>query len=159
MIPLSYLVVFGAAALGAGLGRAVTTSYLPVLLDRIEDAPGKIGTVMLVNATAGLAVPLVVGFWSDRRSARGGSRRLPFVLGGSLVSAGGLGAVALGFSSSYILLAAFGAVVYVGLNAVTTAHRALVPEAFAPQPDLGRRAPKSWPCWPADCSASSSAAA
>jgi dolichol-phosphate mannosyltransferase len=129
--PLPYLLVFGAAALGAGLGRAVTTSYLPVLLDRIEDAPGKIGTVMLVNAAAGLLVPLAVGFWSDRRAARGGSRRLPFVLGGSLVASGGLAAVALGFSSSYFMLAAFGAVVYVGLNAATTAHRALVPESFA----------------------------
>jgi membrane-associated phospholipid phosphatase/Na+/melibiose symporter-like transporter len=130
LIPLPYLVVFGAAALGAGLGRAVTTSYLPLLLDRIEDAPGKIGTVMLVNAAAGLFVPLVVGFWSDRRAARGGGRRLPFVLGGSLVSAGGLAAVALGFSSSYLMLALFGGVIYVGLNATTTAHRALVPEAF-----------------------------
>ena len=131
VIPLPYLVVFGAAALGAGLGRAVTTSYLPVLLDRIEDAPGKIGTVMLVNAAAGLFVPLAVGFWSDRRAARGGTRRLPVVLGGSLVAAGGLAAVALGFSSSYLVLAVFGAVVYVGLNAATTAHRALVPESFA----------------------------
>jgi membrane-associated phospholipid phosphatase len=130
-IPLPYLLVFGAAALGAGLGRAVTTSYLPVLLDRIEDAPGKIGTVMLVNAAAGLTVPLAVGLWSDRRSAHSASRRLPFVLGGSLVAAGGLAAVAFGFSSSYFVLAAFGAVIYVGLNAVTTAHRALVPEAFA----------------------------
>jgi membrane-associated phospholipid phosphatase/Na+/melibiose symporter-like transporter len=131
--PVPYLVVFGAAALGAGLGRAVTTSYLPVLLERIEDAPGKIGTVMLVNAAAGFAVPLAVGFWSDRRAASGGSRRIPFVLGGSLVAAGGLAAVSLGFSSSYFVLAAFGAVVYVGLNAATTAHRALVPEAFTPE--------------------------
>jgi membrane-associated phospholipid phosphatase len=131
LVPLPYLLVFGAAALGAGLGRAVTTSYLPLLLDRIEDAPGKIGTVMLVNAAAGLLVPLAVGLWSDRRAARGGGRRLPFVLGGSLVASGGLAAVALGFSSSYFMLAAFGAVVYVGLNAATTAHRALVPESFA----------------------------
>jgi membrane-associated phospholipid phosphatase len=130
IVPLPYLLVFGAAALGAGLGRAVTTSYLPVLLDRIEEAPGKIGTVMLVNAAAGLLVPLVVGLWSDRRASRGGSRRLPFVLGGSLVASGGLTAVALGFSSSYFVLATFGAVVYVGLNAATTAHRALVPESF-----------------------------
>ena len=49
------------------------------------------------------------------------------------MAAGGLAAVALGFSSSYFVLAVFGAVVYVGLNAVTTAHRALVPEAFAPE--------------------------
>ena len=72
-------------------------------------------------------MPLAVGFWSDRRAARGESRRLPFVLGGSLVASGGLAAVALGFSSSYFMLAAFGGCVYVGLNAATTAHRALVP--------------------------------
>ena len=127
---LPYLVAFAAAALGAGLGRAVTTSYLPLLLSEIRDAPGLIGMVMLVNAAAGMFVPLVVGLWSDRRRARGGGRRMPFVVGGALVSGGGLAAVALGFSSSYLVLAVAGAVVYIGLNAVTTAHRALIPETF-----------------------------
>ena len=42
-------------------------------------------------------------------------------------------AVALGASSSYLALAAFGATVYVGLNAITTAHRALVAELFVPE--------------------------
>jgi predicted MFS family arabinose efflux permease len=126
-----YLVAFAAAAVGAGVGRAVTTTYLPVLLDRIEDAPGLIGLVMLVNAGAGFLVPLVVGYWSDRRRARGAGGRLPFVLGGSALAAGGLVAIALGSSSSYLLLAVFAATVYTGLNAVTTAHRALVAELFA----------------------------
>ena len=130
---LPYLVAFAAAALGAGLGRAVTTTYLPLLLSEIRDAPELIGMVMLVNAGAGMAVPLVVGLWSDRRRARGAGGRMPFVVGGALVTAGGLAAVALGASSSYFVLAAAGAVVYVGLNAVTTAHRALVPETFAPE--------------------------
>lgn len=124
---LAYLVAFAAAALGAGLGRAVTTTYLPVLLNDVKDAPGLIGAVMLVNAAAGFAVPLVVGPWSDRSG-----RRLPFILGGSLLTAGGLAAVALGSGSSYLVLALSGGVVYVGLNAVTTAHRALVPERFDP---------------------------
>jgi predicted MFS family arabinose efflux permease len=125
---LPFLLAFAAAAVGAGVGRAVTTSYLPVLLERIADRPGLIGTVMLVNAVAGFAVPLVVGLWSDRS----GGRRLPFVLGGALVSAGGLAAVALGHGSSYLVLALAGGAVYVGLNALTTAHRALVPDAFDP---------------------------
>ena len=128
-----YLVAFAAAAAGAGLGRAVTTTYLPVLLDRIANAPALIGAVMLVNAAAGFAVPLVVGVWSDRRRARGGGRTRPFVWGGSLLTAGGLAATAVGWSSSYVALAATGAVVYVGLNTVTTAHRALVPELFSPE--------------------------
>jgi membrane-associated phospholipid phosphatase/MFS family permease len=126
----TYLIVFAAAAVGAGAGRAVTTTYLPVLLDRIENAPGLIGLVMLVNAGTGLAVPLVVGYWSDRRRARGEGGRLPFVLGGAVLAAGGLASIALGSSSSYVALAIFAAIAYAGLNVVTTAHRALVPELF-----------------------------
>jgi maltose/moltooligosaccharide transporter len=130
---LPFLVAFGAAALAAGLGRAVTTTYLPLLLERIDDAPGLIGMVMLVNAAAGMAVPLVVGLWSDRRSSSGRGRRMPFVIGGAAVTAGGLLAVALGSSTSYLVLALAAAVVYTGLNAVTTAHRALVPDVFDPE--------------------------
>ena len=125
-----YMVAFAAAALAAGLGRAVTTTYLPLLLERIDDAPELIGMVMLVNAAAGMAVPLVTGVWSDRLRRSGRGRRLPFIVGGSIVTAGGLAAMALGFSTSYLVLALFAAVVYTGLNALTTAHRALVPETF-----------------------------
>lgn len=124
------LAAFAAAALGAGLGRAIVTTYLPVLLARIENAPGLIGTVMLVNPIAGFFVPLVVGVWSDRlRGTRG--RRMPFIVGGTLLTASGLAAVALGQGSSYLALAAAGTLAYVGLNAVTTAHRALVPVCFS----------------------------
>jgi MFS family permease len=130
---IPFIVAFAAAALAAGIGRAVTTTYLPYLLERIKDAPGLIGMVMLVNAAAGLAVPLVVGLWSDRRGDRGRGRRMPFVVGGTLLTAGGLAAVALGSSTSYLVLALTGAIAYTGLNAVTTAHRALVPEVFAPE--------------------------
>jgi dolichol-phosphate mannosyltransferase len=125
-----FMVAFAAAALAAGLGRAVTTTYLPLLLERIDDAPGLIGMVMLVNAAAGMAVPLVTGIWSDRLRERGRGRRIPFIVGGSIVTAGGLLAVALGSSTSYLVLALSAAVVYTGLNAVTTAHRALIPETF-----------------------------
>ena len=125
------LVAFAAAALAAGLGRAVVTTYVPVLLADIRNAPGLIGTVMLVNPIAGFAVPLVVGIWSDRFGGTRG-RRLPFIAGGSLLTAGGLIAAALGTGSSYLALALAGGVAYVGLNAVTTAHRALIPDCFSP---------------------------
>ena len=128
---LPFLAVFAAAALAAGLGRAVVTSYLPLLLHEIRDAPGLIGTVMLVNAVAGFVVPLVIGVWSDRMDGATAGRRIPFVAGGALLTAGGVAAIALGAGTSYLLLAAFGAVAYVGLNAITTAHRALVPESFS----------------------------
>jgi membrane-associated phospholipid phosphatase/predicted MFS family arabinose efflux permease len=125
-----FIVAFAAAALAAGMGRAVTTSYLPLLLERIDNAPGLIGMVMLVNAAAGMAVPLVIGIWSDRLQRSGRGRRMPFIVGGTLVTMGGLVALALGFSTSYLVLALSAAVVYTGLNALTTAHRALIPETF-----------------------------
>jgi maltose/moltooligosaccharide transporter len=128
---LSVLVAFSIAAAGAGTARALTTTYLPVLLERIEDAPALIGAVMSVNAVAGFAVPLVVGLWSDRRRAAGLGRRLPFMIGGTMVAAGGLLAVALGNGSSYVVLGIAAAVLYTGLNALTTAHRALIAEDFA----------------------------
>ena len=58
---------------------------------------------------------------------------MPFVVGGAAVTAGGLLAIALGSSTSYLVLALAAAVVYTGLNAVTTAHRALVPDVFDPE--------------------------
>lgn len=125
------LTAFSAAALGAGLGRAIVTTYLPVLLADIRNAPGLIGIVMLVNPITGFVVPLVVGAWSDRRQGRRG-RRVPFIVGGSLLTAGGLAAIAVGSGTSYVVLALAGALAYTGLNAVTTAHRALVPVCFTP---------------------------
>lgn len=127
---LAGLAAFSAAALAAGVGRAALTAYLPVALERIRDAPGLIGVVMLVNVAAGFVVPLWVGVWSDRLRARGHGRTVPFVLGGGLLSSGGLIAVALGTGTGYIAMAAAALVAYVGLNAVTTAHRALIPETY-----------------------------
>ena len=85
------LIVFSLAAVGAGAGRALTTTYLPVLLERIDDAPTLIGAVMTVNAVAGFAIPIATGVWSDRRG-----RRLPFIAGGAVLTAGGLVAIGLG---------------------------------------------------------------
>lgn len=135
-----FLPAFALAAAGVGLGRAITTTYLPVLLDRIEHAPGLIGLVMLVNAATGFAVPLVVGLWSDRTRPGRLGRRLPFVVAGTLFTMGGLVAIALGTGSSYLVLGLAAGVVYVGLNATATAHRAIVAESFD---DRGRPAATS----------------
>ncbi len=121
--------MFAAAAVGAGLVRTVASTYLPLLLSEIEQAPGLIGSVMIVNSLAGFAVPLVVGLWSDHsHSARHGRR--PFIAGGTVLVACGLTAVALGHHTSFLVLALAGFVVYVGVNVVTTAHRTLVHDCF-----------------------------
>jgi dolichol-phosphate mannosyltransferase len=129
------LFAFSLAAVGAGAGRALTTTYLPVLLERINDAPSLIGAVMTVNALAGFAVPLAVGVWSDRRG-----RRLPFIAGGAVLTGGGLVAVGLGNGTSYVALGLSAALVYAGLNALTTGHRAIVAEDVD---DAGRPAATS----------------
>jgi predicted MFS family arabinose efflux permease len=127
---LPALVAFSSVAVGAGLARALVTTYLPVLLERIRDAPGLIGTLMLVNTLAGFVVPLVIGAWSDRLRARGHGRTYPVVVGGAVLAAGGLLAIAAGHASSYAALALFALIAYTGINAVTTGHRALIPQTF-----------------------------
>ena len=126
----AFLAAFGLAEVGVGLARAATTTYVPVLLDRISHSPALIGAVMLVNAAAGFAVPLAVGLWSDRRSGGGLGRRTPFVLGGVAVTSAGLLAVAAGAETSYPVLGLAAGCVYLGLNATATAHRAVVIERF-----------------------------
>src|SRR5688572_21696820 len=98
----TFLFVFSLAAVGAGTARALTTTYLPVLLERINDNAIWIGALLTVNAVAGFAVPLVVGVWSDWRASSGLGRRLPFMVGGAVLSAGGLVAVAFGHATSYL---------------------------------------------------------
>jgi MFS family permease len=107
----------------------VTTTYLPLLLADIREAPALIGLVMMVNSAAGFAVPLLVGRWSDRRHTPRHGRR-PFIAGGSLLAACGLTAAALGHGTSFFVLTLAGAVAYIGVNVVTTAHRALVHDCF-----------------------------
>jgi hypothetical protein len=58
-LQLPFMIAFAAAAVGAGVGRAITTSYLPVLLERIDDNPGLIGA-----ARSSPAAP-----WQPSRSA------------------------------------------------------------------------------------------
>ena len=128
----AFLTAFAAVSVASGLARTVVTTYLPVVLNQVREAPGLIGTVMLVNAAAGFAVPLVVGYLRDRLTARRRSVDRPFILAGALATAVGLAAVGVASNSSYLLLGALGAVVYVGINITTTAYRALIPLLFAP---------------------------
>jgi len=125
----TFLLAFGAAAVGAGLVRTVASTYLPLVLAEIRDAPALIGLAMLVNSAAGFAVPLLVGRWSDHRHNPRHGRRL-FIAGGTLMTTSGLLAVVLGHGSSFVILTLSGAVVYFGVNVVTTAHRALVHDCF-----------------------------
>ena len=125
------LATFGSAALGAGLGRSVLTSYLPLILEQIRDSPFLIGIVMTANPITGVLVPLAVGGPADRVRRHGGDAARALLLGGAIVGAAGLLAVAALVSTDYRALALAATVSYAGLAAGMTMHRSLVAERFA----------------------------
>lgn len=126
------LAAFGAAALGAGLGRSILTAYLPLILEGIRDSPLLIGIVMTANPITGILVPLAVGGPADRLRRHGGDAARALVLGGAIVGAVGMLAVATLVSTGYLELALAAIVAYAGLAAGMTMHRSLVAERFAP---------------------------
>ena len=69
--------------------------------------------------------------WSDGARRRGHTRTVPFIWGGALLTALGLTALAAGTGAGYLALAACAIVAYTGLNAITTAHRALIAEVYS----------------------------
>ena len=91
--------VFASAAIGAGLVRTVATTYLPVLLAEIRDAPGLIGAVMLVKLGGGLRRTVARRTLERPRHTPTHGRR-PFIAAGALLAACGMGAVALGHGTS-----------------------------------------------------------
>ena len=128
---LLFLAGFGVAELGVGLARAATTTYVPVLLDRISDSPALIGAVMLVNAAAGFLVPLAVGVWSDRRRL---SAATPWVIGGVALTSVAWSRSPPARRPPTRSSGSPPGVVYVGLNATATAHRAVIVERFRGRP-------------------------
>jgi MFS family permease len=100
-----------------------------VLLEGASSSNGLIGSAMLVNSLAGFVVPLLVGHWSDRHreSHRG---RTPFIVGGALLGALGLGAIAMGTAAPFAVLTLLGGLAYFGVDTCRTAHRALVHDNF-----------------------------
>ena len=124
------LIAFAAASVGAGLARAILTTYLPVVLERATDAPALVGVVMLVNVLTGFTVPLLIGPLNDARRERGVPAGRRYILSGALVGAAGALAIAAETEAAIIVLAASALVAYGGLNLLTTIHRTFVAEGF-----------------------------
>lgn len=129
-VGVAALATFGSAAVGAGLGRSVLTAYLPLILEQIRDSPFLIGVVMTANPITGVLVPLAVGGPADRVRRHGGDAARALLLGGSLVGAAGMLAVAALVATDYLALALAATVAYAGLAAGMTMHRSLVAERF-----------------------------
>lgn len=98
-------------------------------MERAGGSKGLIGSAMLISALAGFLVPLVVGHWSDRAHDQRRGRR-PFMVGGAVIATLGLAALCLGSLLPFVMLTLFGAVAYLGIDTVRTAHRALVHDNF-----------------------------
>ena len=98
-----------------------------MLLERIADRPGLIGAVMLVNAARRLRRP--ARHRRLERPPRHARARSSSAARSSPPAASSPSRS--GTASSYAVLALAAATVYIGLNAASTAHRALVAERFA----------------------------
>lgn len=79
-----FVVVLGVPAFGIALAYTVVSTYLPVLLERLS-GPAITGVLLAAEGLVGLAVPVLVGRWSDRLHTRVGGR-LPFILAGAALA-------------------------------------------------------------------------
>lgn len=79
-----FVVVLGVPAFGIALAYTVVSTYLPVLLERLS-GPALTGVLLGAEGVVGLAVPVLVGRWSDRVHTRVGGR-LPFILAGAALA-------------------------------------------------------------------------
>lgn len=76
--------MLGVPAFGIALAYTVVSTYLPVLLERLS-GPALTGVLLGAEGLVGLAVPVLVGRWSDRLQTRIGGR-LPLILAGAALA-------------------------------------------------------------------------
>lgn len=79
-----FVLVLGVPAFGIALAYTVVSTYLPVLLERLS-GPLITGVLLGAEGLLGLAVPVLVGRWSDRLRTRIGGR-LPLILAGAALA-------------------------------------------------------------------------
>jgi len=117
--------VLGAPTLGLALSITTVTAYLPKVANEFVSSNVVIGVLVGGEGLIAMALPLVVGSWSDTLQTRIGGR-LPFVLAGVPVMA--LALVALGFVSSVGTMAAAVFVFFVAYFTAYEPYRALYPD-------------------------------
>jgi MFS family permease len=119
------LAILGIPTFAFALAITTVSTYLPVLASSFASSTVVIGVLIGGEGLMALALPILVGSWSDRLVTPIGGR-LPFVLGATPVLALSLGL--LGFVNS-IATAAFGlAIFFAGYFVAYEPYRALYPD-------------------------------
>lgn len=109
------------------LWGAIPTVLLPLQVELI-DAENKVANLAVVTTIGALAAMIaqpIAGTVSDRARTRFGSRA-PFIVGGALV--GGVALIALGLSSSILLVALCWTLVQISFNVVQGPFSAMLPD-------------------------------
>ena len=109
------------------LWGAIPTVLLPLQVEQLDPA-NKVANLAIVTTIGALAAMIaqpVAGTISDRTRSRFGSRA-PYIVGGALV--GGLALVALGLSSSILMVALCWTLVQISFNVVQGPYSAMLPD-------------------------------
>lgn len=109
------------------LWGAIPTVLLPLQVEQLDPA-NKVANLAIVTTIGALAAMIaqpVAGTISDRTRSRFGNRA-PYIVGGALV--GGLALVALGLSSSILMVALCWTLVQIAFNVVQGPYSAILPD-------------------------------
>lgn len=110
----------------------IVSTYLPVIARRFTTSTTVIGVLIAGEGVMALWLPLIVGGWSDRLRARGGSR-LGFVAFGSPLAAAAVASMGLIGSLPVlgVLVAFFFAVYFIAYEPYRALYPDLFPDALA----------------------------
>jgi MFS family permease len=131
---LRLLALLGLPTFGLALSITVVSTYLPTVARQFTASTTIIGLLIGGEGLGAVALPIVVGVWSDRLRTRWGGR-LPFVAIGAPIAAAGL--IAMGFVGSLTGIAVAVAIFFVGYFVAYEPYRALYPD-LVPDEVAGR---------------------
>ena len=119
------MVVLGLPTFGLAVAITVVSSYLPTVARSFTGSTTAIGVLVGGEGLFALALPVLVGSWSDRLRTRFGGR-VPFVLAGAPLAAAGL--VGIGVAHSLAAAAVAVALFFLGYFVAYEPYRALYPD-------------------------------
>jgi Na+/melibiose symporter-like transporter len=119
------LALLGLPTFGMALSITTVSTYLARVVERFTDSTLLIGAILGLEGLVAIALPIVVGSWSDRLRTRIGGR-LPFLIAGTPVMTVALALMAT--LSSLVPLAVAALLFFAGYFTAYEPYRALYPD-------------------------------
>lgn len=132
-MPVS-LVLLGMPTFGLSLAITTVSALVPLSLRSLTSSSTVIGSIIAVEGLLALALPLWLGWLSDRTRTSFG-RRLPYMMIGAPLCA--LSLLGLAFARTITGITALVVVFYLGYFTIYPPYRALYPD-LVPRRELGR---------------------